>query len=544
MMNIFKSYYEQEALWNKDLTLQEKERIKLLNHLIPNDVETILDAGCGNGAISNFLKGYKIIGIDISFKALKFFKHNKVLGNLANLPFKDKSFDLVICSDTLEHIPEKDFNKVISELKRVTKKYILIISPNDEDLEANQTKCWNCGTIFHINWHIRSLNLDKLINLFRDEFSPIVYTFFGDYWTVEPKVKYRLKRLLNKGYKYWENAVCPLCGEKQTINNFNEDTEIDKFLDLKLNNHLRDFFLEKTEVAVLFVLKDLKEKKFNFFFKNRNNYFIMSSKEKLKVYNIDKFYIKVGEKGFEKNFTVPYPPNAYILVNEQSGWSEIEKDEDGAYRKLSSHNNRALAIFPLSDYSSKNLFIVLKPEETCIFQINVYDLISKYKKIIRKKITKKEKQILRVKIPKKLNLPNEGLIFEFLVYFDLDCDGSLYFYDIYLSSEEEKVNKEINQSIYPINKIKFFGKEMNLFKVQSFEDKPIFIFEERYNYFFDYRRKSFVLVNESILDTNTINCINKDEKMYADDLLKHLFYFIGEGNEKTRTFNQSKEKEI
>lgn len=48
-------------------------------------------------------------------------------GALLNIPFVDKSFDLVICTHAIEHI--RDYKRAITELKRVAKRYIIIIMP-------------------------------------------------------------------------------------------------------------------------------------------------------------------------------------------------------------------------------------------------------------------------------------------------------------------------------------------------------------------------------------------------------------------------------
>jgi SAM-dependent methyltransferase len=39
---------------------------------------------------------------------------------LHQLPFEDESFDLVVCNDVLQHVPEGELDESISELRRVT----------------------------------------------------------------------------------------------------------------------------------------------------------------------------------------------------------------------------------------------------------------------------------------------------------------------------------------------------------------------------------------------------------------------------------------
>ena len=102
-----------------------------LNH----DVK-ILDIGCGEGrhifgALEAFPSSY-LIGLDLNKDSLdicmenfKFFeelphKDKKfVLGNSYKLPFKDDEFDLIVCSEVLEHLHE--YNDALKEIKRVLK---------------------------------------------------------------------------------------------------------------------------------------------------------------------------------------------------------------------------------------------------------------------------------------------------------------------------------------------------------------------------------------------------------------------------------------
>jgi len=88
----------------------------------------ILDAACGTGYGSNYLaeKGYKVIGIDISPKAINFAikKYKKtnltfLIMDCRNLNFPDSMFDAVISQDTIEHISED--KKFLEEIVRVLK---------------------------------------------------------------------------------------------------------------------------------------------------------------------------------------------------------------------------------------------------------------------------------------------------------------------------------------------------------------------------------------------------------------------------------------
>ncbi len=91
--------------------------------------DSVLDVGCGNGFLLNELaKNFpdkKFSGIDVKTPSTKNFSFTQ--GDISEMPFKDRSFDLVICSHVLEHCT--NLKEVISEIKRVAKKNIIVVVP-------------------------------------------------------------------------------------------------------------------------------------------------------------------------------------------------------------------------------------------------------------------------------------------------------------------------------------------------------------------------------------------------------------------------------
>jgi SAM-dependent methyltransferase len=110
----------------------------LLGEIKKLAIETILDVGCGEGFtlfhLSQKKIGKRIEGIEYSQKAISIGKkiHPDITikkGSIYKLPYKDKSFDLVICTEVLEHLDNPE--KAIIELMRVSEKYCLLTVPNE-----------------------------------------------------------------------------------------------------------------------------------------------------------------------------------------------------------------------------------------------------------------------------------------------------------------------------------------------------------------------------------------------------------------------------
>ena len=89
----------------------------------------ILDAGCGEGVLVEeySAKGYTINGIDLNYES-----EIVMRGDILNMPFKDKSFDVVLLLDVFEHLAFVDQPKVLKEIQRVLSGggYLLASIPN------------------------------------------------------------------------------------------------------------------------------------------------------------------------------------------------------------------------------------------------------------------------------------------------------------------------------------------------------------------------------------------------------------------------------
>lgn len=117
-------YYDTVAAGYDELYKEEqlKKYMLISTHLEITNEERILDVGCGMGFSGGIFKG-KITGIDASRKMLTqkgdsvTESHDKVQGIAEFLPFKDGSFDAVICVTAIHNF--KDTKIALEEIKRV-----------------------------------------------------------------------------------------------------------------------------------------------------------------------------------------------------------------------------------------------------------------------------------------------------------------------------------------------------------------------------------------------------------------------------------------
>lgn len=89
-----------------------------------------LDIGAGDGLITNVLGIYGVDNDPDGVRVAALRGQNIKLGDAYNLPYKDEEFESALMSDTIEHM--SDTKKVLSEARRVIKRYLYINIPAKE----------------------------------------------------------------------------------------------------------------------------------------------------------------------------------------------------------------------------------------------------------------------------------------------------------------------------------------------------------------------------------------------------------------------------
>lgn len=156
--------------------------------------EVVLDLGCGEGrhVISAFLEeDVQAVGVDLCLDDLRTAKERYEpfadytngekrfalsAANALQLPFDDNTFDKVICSEVLEHIP--DYKGALREIERVLKPGGLFCASVPRTWP--EKVCWAFSDAYHQNegGHIRIFEANKL----RGQIEALGFTFYSRHW--------------------------------------------------------------------------------------------------------------------------------------------------------------------------------------------------------------------------------------------------------------------------------------------------------------------------------------------------------------------------
>jgi ubiquinone/menaquinone biosynthesis C-methylase UbiE len=114
------------------------------------------------------------VGIDIDRAALDRGRrlHSSLTlipGNGLCTPFRDNSFDLILCTEVLEHVRQPDL--LLAELQRLARKYVLLSAPNEPFFRAaNFLRGKHWKRLGNDPEHLFNWTARQFLSLVRDRF--------------------------------------------------------------------------------------------------------------------------------------------------------------------------------------------------------------------------------------------------------------------------------------------------------------------------------------------------------------------------------------
>mgnify|MGYP001587874160 FL=1 len=157
--------------------------------------ETVLEIGVGNRIVcdTSGRLGIKVTTLDIAGDLKP-----DIVASVTKMPLADKSFDVVLAAEILEHIPWEELPGALSEIRRVSKKYAVITFPHS-------------GYTFSFSWKVPLLPPQRWI--FKIPHFWKKHVFNGEhYWELGKRgfpVR-RVKKLLqSSGFKVIKSGTDP-----------------------------------------------------------------------------------------------------------------------------------------------------------------------------------------------------------------------------------------------------------------------------------------------------------------------------------------------
>lgn len=169
--------------YNLGVRINERNIRKVLSKVRPSK---ILDAGCGEGYLANRLsREYTIWGLDKDKQSVMKAQRNARVsrfrvGDVTDMPFEDDSFDAVIASEILEHLPDE--TKFINEIGRVIAKGAILITttPCTEGILKVSKLCHESG----LDRHYRDgYTFEELSNLLSEGFTIVDVKYTQQFFT-------------------------------------------------------------------------------------------------------------------------------------------------------------------------------------------------------------------------------------------------------------------------------------------------------------------------------------------------------------------------
>lgn len=190
---LFWKFYSENPK-NHGAWMSEGSRVainKKMKEILPNgflsDPKFICDWGCGTGNFAKAFvaKGHKVFGLDQDVVVSQIpTDSDRFVGISDSSVIKDEELDLIYALEVIEHIIDSEIQKTFGEWRRVLKKngYLLLTTPNEENLKENSIFCPNCETQFHSVQHVRSLSTASISKMLNENGFKVEKVWLGEFF--------------------------------------------------------------------------------------------------------------------------------------------------------------------------------------------------------------------------------------------------------------------------------------------------------------------------------------------------------------------------
>lgn len=148
-----------------------KDLMRVVDKYLHFQGKRVMDYGCGIGILTEeILRKYKpseVYACDPASESVKetkkrcnkypSFKAAYVITN-EKLPLEDGKFDIIFATEIVEHLSDEALEFLLKQVHRLLRVggFLVVTTPNEENLKKNIVVCPDCGCYYHRMQHIRS----------------------------------------------------------------------------------------------------------------------------------------------------------------------------------------------------------------------------------------------------------------------------------------------------------------------------------------------------------------------------------------------------
>jgi SAM-dependent methyltransferase len=141
--------------WQAVCAVDKASHIEYMVAGLRPPMDSVLDVGCGNGAVLQQLAEKKIgnhfAGLEVGTELSQHCREDLHIHGFdgRTIPYEDKSFDLVYATHVLEHVTDE--RGFLKELRRVSRRYVYVEVPCELHLRSSRRALQRTLNIGHIN---------------------------------------------------------------------------------------------------------------------------------------------------------------------------------------------------------------------------------------------------------------------------------------------------------------------------------------------------------------------------------------------------------